>query len=318
MHFRWSFRVLFACILLACLALISGCLPGTDRSDANHPPTDQSGFPLTIVDDAKRQVVVPNRPERIISLAPSNTEILFAVGAGDRVIAVDSFSDYPPSVQELPRLGGLDDTAFEQLVALQPDLVLTIGGTAAQVSRLEELGINVAVIQPETFNEILATINLIGRLVGSDAAAQALTADLEARVRAVVGALAAVPDDQRPRVLLEIWPDPLMSVGPGSFMHDLLELAGGKNIFADSDSPWPVVSLETAIARDPQAIITMFPDAFEQLRSGDRTGWSRMSAVRSGRILLVDENVFSRPGPRLVDALEQLAAFLHPDRWPEQ
>src|SRR5690606_28183508 len=187
----------------------------------------------------------------IITLAPSHTEVLFAIGAGDRVVGVDSFSDYPPEVEALPRLGGLTDTNYEQIVALEPDLALTIGGTDEQVARLEELGTPVVVSQPDTLDDVLASIEHLGRVVDAGEGAARVVAGMRDRMEAVDRALASVPESQRLRVFLEIWHDPLMSVGPGAFMHDLIEAAGGVNIFADADSPWPVVSVEALVERDP-------------------------------------------------------------------
>lgn len=317
---RWVLYLVLAA-LLAFSAACGGADPGSPaRAGSGLDPaaTDAgseaaSRFPYTFTDDAGRTVTIAGRPERIITLAPSHSEVLFAIGAGDRVVGVDSFTDYPEEATRLPRLGGLTDTNYEQIVALEPDLALTIGGTDEQVARLEELGIPVVVSQPDTLDDVLASIEHLGRVVDAGEGAARVVAGMRDRMEAVDRALASVPESQRLRVFLEIWHDPLMSVGPGAFMHDLIEAAGGVNIFADADSPWPVVSVEALVERDPQVVITMFDEAYEQLLAGERPGWEGVSAVRDGRVLLVDETLFSRPGPRLVTALEHLARFLYPD-----
>ncbi|HEX6988023.1 MAG TPA: cobalamin-binding protein [Bacillota bacterium] len=285
----------------------------TGSTAGDGAPAPDVDFPYTFTDDAGRTVTIERRPERIITLAPSHTEVLFTIGAGDRVVGVDSFSDYPAEAAELPRLGGLTDTNYEQIVALAPDLALAIGGTDEQVARLEELGIPVVVSPPETLDDVLASIEHLGRVVGAREGAARVVAEMRGRIDAVAQAVAGVPEAERVRVFLEIWNDPLMSVGPGAFMHDLIQAAGGVNIFGDADSPWPVVSLEAVVERDPQVVITLFDEAYEQLLAGERAGWEGVSAVRDGRVMLVDENVVSRPGPRLVDGLEQMARFFYPD-----
>lgn len=323
---RWTLLILSLAGLLLAACAASGSAPADSGSSApgaapSAPAADAArdqpaAFPLTLTDDAGRQVTIERRPERIVSLAPSNTEILFAVGAGERVVGVDTFSDHPGEVASLPRLGGLTDTNFEKIVELAPDLILTIGGTDEQVARLEELGITVLVIQPETFEDVLDRIRLIGRVVGEEQAAADLLAEMGARVDAVRRAVGDVPEAERPRVFYEVWHDPLMTVGPGGFIHDVIALAGGVNVFADADNPWPVVSLEAVVARDPQVIITTFQDSYDQLLARSRPGWDGISAVQQGRVYRIDQNLISRPGPRLVDALEQVARFLYPELLP--
>lgn len=273
-------------------------------------------FPLTVVDDAGRTVTVPRAPQRIVSLAPSNTEILFAIGAGGRVVGVDNFSDYPPEgVKDLPRVGGLLYTNFEKIVELRPDLLLTIGGTEKQVQKLEELGLTVVVLQPRTFEDVFEKVLLVGQLVGAGEGARDVAREMRRRVDAVRTALAGLPRARRPRVFYEVWHDPLFTVGPGGFIHDVIVTAGGINVFADAQRDWPQVSLEEVVRRDPQAIITTFKESYEQLRSRTRPGWEGITAVRRGRILLIDQNIIARPGPRLVEGLEAIARFLHPDRF---
>lgn len=303
-----------ALLLAAACGGGSGSPPPDPDGPASGPGADSdSGYPYTFTDDAGRTVTIARRPERIITLAPSHSEVLFAIGAGDRVVGVDSFTDYPEEAARLPKLGGLTDTNYEQIVALAPDLALTVGGTDQQVARLEELGITVVVSQPQTLEDVLASIEHLGRVVDARDGAARVVADMRGRMEAVSRATASIPESRRLRVFLEIWHDPLMSVGPGAFMHDLIVAAGGVNVFADSDSPWPVVSLEALVDRDPEAIITMFDESYQQLLAGERPGWEGVAAVRDGRILLMDENLISRPGPRLVEALEQVARFLYPD-----
>ncbi|HEY8414627.1 MAG TPA: cobalamin-binding protein [Thermaerobacter sp.] len=274
-------------------------------------------YPLSVTDDAGRQVTIQKRPERIVSLAPSNTEILFAIGAGDRVVGVDSFSDYPAEASKLPKVGGLTDTNFEQIVALKPDLALTIGGAEEQVKRLEELGIPTVVIQPATLEDVLARIELIGRIVDAQEGAARVVRDMRARIDAVRSRVSGIPEDGRVRVFYEVWNDPLMTAGPGGFIHDVIEAAGGVNIAADAGSPWPQISLETVVEKDPQVIIVpqSLKNSYDELKAGKRKGWEGITAVREGRVYSIDDNIITRPGPRLVEGLEQIARWLYPDRF---
>ncbi|HEY8393830.1 MAG TPA: cobalamin-binding protein [Thermaerobacter sp.] len=320
-------------VLLVLAAMLAGCGGGTggpESTGSSNPPAAAQGagadggeagartrYPLAITDDAGRKVTIAERPERIVSLAPSNTEILFAIGAGDRVVGVDSFSDYPAEAAKLPKVGGLTDTNFEQIVALEPDLALTVGGTEEQVKRLEELGIPTVVIQPATLEDVLERIELVGRLVDAQEGAARVVRDMRDRIEAVRAKIAGIPDDRRVRVFYEVWHDPLMTAGPGGFIHDVITAAGGINIAADAGNPWPQISLETVVAKDPQVIIVprSLESSYQELKAGKRKGWEGITAVRDGRIYAIDDNIISRPGPRLVDGLEQIARWLYPDRF---
>lgn len=317
---RWWQRagaVGLAAVLVVALAL-AGCWakPAQPAAGAGQAaaPAAAPAFPLTVTDDAGREVTIAAEPARLLAFAPSNTEILFALGLGSRVVGTDDFSDYPEEAKALPKAGGIVNPNFEKIVELDPDLVLTIGGTDEFVAELERLGIPVVVIQPQTFDDVLDRIDLIGRVTGAREAAGKLTAELRGRVQAVTGALAGLAEDERPKVFVEIWYDPLFTAGPGAFIHDLIGLAGGVNIAADAGEAWPQYSPEDVVAKNPDAIVTFFQETVDQIKAGQRPGWDRIAAVENGRILVIDQNILSRPGPRLVEGLETLARFLHPDR----
>lgn len=322
----WRAAGVLALLLLS--VLVAGCAGGAGRAahvdgaDRQRPPAagtagPATAYPLTVTDDAGRQVTIPSRPQRIVSLAPSNTEILFAIGAGDRVVGVDSFSDYPPEVRDLPRIGGLTDTNFERIVALEPDLALTIAGTDEQVQRLEELGIPTVVVQPRTLDQVLTSIQQVGQIVDAQAGARRVSQQMRARIEAVRRRVADVPPEQRVRVFYEVWNDPLTTAGPGGFIHDVITAAGGANVAADARQPWPQIGLETVVSKDPQVIIVpqSLRSSYEELRQRKRPGWEGITAVRQGRIYAIDDNLISRPGPRIVDALEQIARWLYPERF---
>lgn len=301
-----------AVVAVLAVALVLGGCAWTGRSAEDRGAGASQPW-LKMEDWAGREVVLDHRPERIVSFAPSNTEILFALGAGDRVVGVTDFCNYPEEAKTRTRLGGALNPNLEKLTALQPDLVLCIGGMDQFLGKLGELGIPAFVVQPTDLQDVLRSIEVIGRLVGEEQRARDLVADLRGRLGRLQETLAAVPADKRVRVFYEVWHDPLMTAGPGSFIHDALVAAGGVNVAADAPKPFCEYSLESVIQKDPQAIVTTMPESYEALKSKKRPGWEKVTAVREGRILLLDPDLITRPGPRLVEAIEQLARFLYPD-----
>ncbi|MDR5694484.1 MAG: cobalamin-binding protein [Armatimonadota bacterium] len=277
-------------------------------------PADQ--FPLSLRDDLGRSVTLRQPPQRILSLAPSNTEILYALGLGDRIVGVDRFSDYPPEVREKPKVGGMIDPDYERILSLRPDLVLVTGGVQrAVVEKLESLGIPVFALHPQTVEGVLDSILTVARLGGVIRKGWEVVGALRKRIRAITLKTGKIPLSQRPTVFWIVWPEPLMTAGPRTFIHSLVTMAGGRNIAGDLVGPreYPLYSMEDLIARDPEVIIAT-TDAHGAIgKLSEKPGWRRLRAVRSGRVYFVDPNLVHRPGPRLVDGLEVIARLLHPD-----
>lgn len=274
---------------------------------------------VEVTDSAGRTVSVAAPPARIVSLAPSTTEILFALGVGPQVVAVDDFSNFPAEeVDQLPKIGSFGTINAEQIVALEPDLVLAAGTTAPEiVQQLSDLGLTVVVAgAPEaTVESIFSDIELVGQATGQSERAAELTAAMRARFAEVTGLVAQA--SERPTVFWELdATDPAKpyTVGPGSFIDELIGLAGGTNIFGEGDNPYPQVSAEQIVAADPQVIIladAQYGVAVESV--GQRPGWDVISAVREGRVYPIDSDLVSRPGPRVIEGLEAIARLLHPD-----
>ncbi len=273
---------------------------------------------LTVVDDAGRSVTLDGPPKRIMTLAPSNTEILFALGTEDRIVAVDQWSDFPPAAKAKARVPPLNPS-LEQIVSFSPDLILSAHGGAEPLLPLERQGIRGMVFAPRTLEDIYRNILVIGRIVGAEARAERLVWSMRQRVAAVV---AKVRDASRPKVFIELDgsdPSRPFTAGPGSFIDLLVQLAGGANVAARSRTAWPQFSLEELIRADPDLIILgdalapMNPQTPELVAR--RPGWSGLKAVRLGTIAAIDSNVISRPGPRIIEGLELLARLLHPDRF---
>jgi iron complex transport system substrate-binding protein len=291
--------------LLTLTLLLSACAPA-------QTPAPAASF----TDGLGRTVTLPQTPQRIISLAPSNTEILFAVGAGAQVIGRDDFSDYPEAAKALPSMGGLGNYNNEQIVALKPDLVLLAEiNTPEQVKTLESLGLTVYYLKnPTTLEEMYGNLEIVAQLTGHAAETTTLIKSLKARVAAVDEKI--MPLSSRFSVFYELdATDPAKpwTAGKGTFITLLIERAGGTNIAADLD-PYPQMSLEQIVAADPMYIVlgdSMWGVTVESV--GQRPGWENLSAVKNGKVFPFDDNLISRPGPRLVDGLEALAKLLRPD-----
>lgn len=261
----------------------------------------------TVRDDWGRNVTLPGVPRRIVSLAPSTTEILFAVGAGSRVVGVTAWCNYPAEAAKLPKVG--DQRINEEMVvSLRPDLVVADGNLEpAVVQRLEKMGLKVLVVAPRDTEGVYRAVELVARAVGSQAKGRALAKELRRRAAAVDSAVRARSGKEQPRVLVLFETQGLYTAGPGTFLDELIRKAGGVNIAHNAATPWPVLSEEEVIARNPQVIILLYGEPGDILA---KKNWQGVAAVLNRRVVRVDADVFSRPGPRLVEALEQLSRIL--------
>jgi len=271
--------------------------------------TSQSPTAINITDDLGREVVISGTPERIVSLAPSNTEILFALGLGDKVVGVDTYSDYPPEATQKEKVGGFSTVNVEKVVSLNPDLVLATGGEQEGfVTQLEGLGITVVALYPDNLDGILHDITLVGDIAGAKEAADALTENLRQRIENIES---VVENVDKPKVFYVVWDEPLMTAGRGTFPDDLITLAGGTNLGAAASGDWPTYSLEMLVAENPDVIVLAHSKSAESM--GTLSGWNSLTAVQRGRVYQIDPNISSRAGPRIVDALENMARYIHPE-----
>jgi iron complex transport system substrate-binding protein len=282
-----------------------------------------AAFPVTLTDDAGRAVTIEADPERIVSLAPSNTEIVCALDACDRLVGVTDFDDYPPEVEAVEHVVVEAAVDVELVVAAEPDLVLAAGNEltpSSVIEQLDALGLTVLVLYPESLDEVYAGIELVGAALGQSAEAQDLVGGMEARVEAVV---AAVEGAERPLTLYEVYhaEGTTYTAGEGSFLASMLELAGAEPLTGDAQG---VLAAEDLVAADPELILlgTASYDpsiaepaaALESVRS--RAGWSGLRAVAAGAVVpYQDDIVTTRPGPRIVEGLEALARAIHPERF---
>jgi iron complex transport system substrate-binding protein len=288
-------RTLLIILLATILCLSPACSPKNLAPGGEHVFVDEQG----------RTVKINADPQRIISLAPSVTETLFALGLADRIVGVTSYCDYPPEAAQKERVGDTMRPSIEKIVALKPDLV--IASTASQleqfVQRLDELGVPIYVSNPRSFDDVLASIERIGEITGTNTRAVELTRTLRARIAANEQRVSAL---EKPRVLFILGTEPLITVGGASFVSDLIRRAGGVSVSDDVPGDYPQYSLETAVAKQPEVIF---------LQAGEADLPSRLKqtpAARSNRVFHLNDDLLLRPGPRIVEGLEQMAEKIHP------
>ena len=267
----------------------------------------------SVVDETGRRVAVPARPERLVSLAPSITETLYALGLGGEIAGDTDYCDYPPEAARKPHVGAVLNPSLEKIVALQPDLVIGSAEanrreTAAQLARL---GIPLYGLSDRTMMDVLKSIRDLGELLGCPDRATALAAALDERMKTVEKRVSAAP---RPRVLFVTWYEPLITVGGDNFIADVIRRAGGAPITGDLSGEWPRLSLEAVLARDPDVILVPQSQSFSPTLDKFRAlpGWRSLAAVKAGRVYWVPDTII-HPSPRLVDALEAMARVLHPE-----
>jgi iron complex transport system substrate-binding protein len=273
--------------------------------------------PGNIVDGLGRQVTINAVPQRIVSLAPSNTEILFALGLGDKVVGVTEYCNYPEAAKTKPKVGGFSTVDIEKVVSLRPDLVLaTQIHSKTIIPALEKLGLTVVALTPSSLTGVLDSITLVGKITGQSKEASELIKDLSTRIKAIADKTQKLSPAQRPRVFYVTWHDPLWTAGTGTLSNDVISQAGGQNIASDISGD-KTIDLETVINRDPEVIIVSVG-----MGTGEDLPWqyikseSRLKntqALLTDRVYKIDGDLIHRPGPRIVEALEQMAQFIHPE-----
>lgn len=294
-------KIIKITLLASCLLyMVCGWLSGQVHADARM---DQLG----------RMVDVPEAPRRVVALAPSITEIVFALGQAHHLKGVTQFSDYPPEAAQLPRVGSYIHLDAERIVALNPDLCIAVkdGNPVSVIRKLEALKIPVYAVDPRDLSSVMATVTEIGDLLGAGERARMVVEDMRRRIAKVRATVARA--DHAPRVFFQIGISPIVAVGTDTFIHELIVLAGGKNLTAGS-VPYPRFSKEQVLGLAPEVfIITSMArgEVFDQVKSQWQK-WPAIPAVKNDRILLVDSNLMDRASPRLVDGLELLARLIHP------
>ncbi len=289
--------------LLSIAFILTACNPNN--------PTPTGG----VVDDLGRVVNIKETPQRIISLSPSNTEILFALGLREKVVGVTEYCNYPPEALDKEKVGGYSTPDIEKIIALQPDLILADDIHKEEtIPALEEKGLTVFALMPGNLDGVLADIQMVGKITGKGKKAFELINQMESRIEAITDKTENL--QERPRVFYITWHDPLWTSGSETFIHELIEKAGGVNIFQDV-TDHKAVDIELVIARNPEVIIAC--SGHGQAKD-EPFGWAKSEprlqateARMNNRIHQIDADIVSRTGPRIVKALEEFARFIHPE-----
>ena len=315
------------CVILACLILFIflsaetffgfsdqlGVMKRRQQGILTGMPFMSNVAPRTFIDDFGRKLYLSKTPKRIVSLAPSITEMLFAIGLNDEIVGVTEFCDFPPPALEKPKVGHSQPN-LETLVALQPDLIVSPKSflRADLLARLEQLKIPTFLFESKTVEDIVTHIRVLGRIVGRVPESLKLSEKIQKRVVALTSQLEG---RSRPTLLFVLSADPLISVGPGSYIHQLIELAGAKNAAEDSEVPYPRFNVEEVLRQNPEFLL--FPTGrSEGIPQAERDQWRRwpsLEAVKQNNLVQVQSDLLSRPGPRVVEGLEALIKILHPD-----
>lgn len=294
--------------LLIIVVSISGCSSTTSPIEDNPQQVEET---IEITDDFGKVITLEKPAEKIVSLAPSHTEILFAIGAGEKVVGVTTADDYPEEVKEIEKVGGFDGWNLEMIISLEPDLVLNYGpGSEEDNKRLEEAGIVVAGFMPETIDEVINTIEKIGILTGNNDKAKEVVEEMKSERDEIIS---KVKDLGTKRVFYEVYNDPLMTAGPGSFIDELITLAGGENIAKDADSPYPQYDVEKLIEKNPEVYLIPNDSTTTLETLKERPGFENIDAIKNSQVYSLDANIVSRPGPRIIEGLKEIAKAIHPE-----
>ena len=315
---RWM--LLLAAVWLAVFA--AGCSGQNGKKSAPEPAAEKAGgFPVELTDGLGEKVKIEKEPERLVSLIPSNTEIAYALGLGDRVAGVSDFDNYPEETKEKEKIGGVEFNT-EKIIALKPDLVLAHASTAASVKdglrQIKESGIDVLIVNDaQSFKEVYKSIAMIGRATGREDEADSIISDMKSSLEAIAEKAAAATEEKT--VFAEVEPEPaIYTTGKGTFMDEMLTLIHARNA-AGNEEGWAKMSEESIIAMNPDVIITTYGDYVKDAPAQvlKRKGWKSVSAVKNRHVYDVDPDLVTRSGPRLAEGVEELAKAVYPEIFAE-
>lgn len=307
---------LIVVLLLAAIVPILGCGSSGNAGKTGEVTAEEVKGSFT--DDLGRTIKIDATPQRIVSISPANTEILFALGLGKKVVGVTEYCTYPKAAASKPKIGSFETPNIEAIVNADPDLVLATGGLQKEMlDEMERLGLNVYAVYPKTFSETIATIKDIGKITGTSARAVEITDDMRDRAKVIEKKVAAegVPRAKRPKVFYEIFfENGAWTAGSESVISDLIRIAGGNNIGDVDASDYFELSVEKLVAENPDIYIV---GSGSMAKPGDvetRSGFEQIKAVQDGRIFVIDEDLVYRTGPRLIDGLEKIYECIYPDK----
>ena len=297
---------------ILCLALVLMLITLTA---CTSPPKETASPVIEVTDQLGRAVKLDKIPQRIISLAPGNTEIIYALGLADKLVAVTDYCDYPPEAKEKPKIGGFSTPNLEEIVNHSPDLILATSIHEDEIiPNLENRGMTVLALDAKTLAEVLTAINLVGKITGQEEKTTSLLADMRDRIKTITDKTETLSQEQKPKVFYIIRGDPLWTAGSGTSIHELIKMAGGVNVFQDLAS-YSTTSLEAVIEANPEIIIIGKGHGSAESALQYVVTESRLESVEArirNQVYEINTDLVSRDGPRLVDGLEQIARLIHP------
>lgn len=302
-------KVLAVVAMAVLVALLAGCAGGGTPQPASQPKKAAAAFPVTVKDDLGRSVTVARQPQRIVSLAPANTEIVAALGLTSKLVGVTTYDNYPAEVTKLPKVGDFTTPNMEAIAAAKPDLVLVTGGVQQDVvKKLEDLGATVFAVDPKTVAGAEGAVDTVGRLTGTSDKAAAVVAQMRAAEDEVRSKVASATAS---RCFVEIAQNPLFTAGTGTLFDDMIRIANGTNVVAQPG--FVGYSLEQLLKDDPQVYFATKGSMSDPAGLAKRPGYDKIAAVKAHRVVILDDDLVSRPGPRIVDGLREIAQGLHPE-----
>lgn len=306
----------------AALVLGAGCASGGGTTaTVTGAPTASSRL-LKVTDDAGQPVTLASPAARIVSTAPADTEIAFALGAGSKLVAGTTYDDYPAQAKALPKIGDFQNPSVEKIVSFRPDLVLATSGIQAKLrDKLEGLGIQVYVVDPKSVAALYTDLTNFGALMGTPDQTTQVVDGMKATAAGIeqkITAAKAQAGYTTPKVLVEIWGKPLMVAGKDTLINDLITLAGGQNVGAAAGSGFPQYSTEVLLQQNPDVYIATKGSQADPGQIAQRSGYSALAAVQQNHVYTIEDNLVVRPGPRIIEGLQQLAQMIHPELFPPQ
>ncbi len=306
----------FGLVLVLTMVLAFAACGQPEESEEQPQPDEPESEIITVTDDRGAEIELEAPPATIVTIGPSNTEILYGIGAGNLVIGADSFSDWPERVRDdAEDVGTLREPNIEKITELQPDLVIASTIGIEVIEKLEDLGLTVAGFEASSLDHMYEVVGKLGVLTDSEEGAQRLTAAMQESMECIQDEIGEV--EERPGVFFEVGYEPIFTAGAGTFPDELMEMAEAENVFSDLDDAWAEVNPEAVIERDPDVIIATMEQTKNLIEEGQRPGWENITAVRDDRIEKLNPDLLHRPGPRLVFGMGELAAVIWGERVDE-
>lgn len=302
---------LFLVILLS-VTFITGCSVQSNDASNHQSQNEQSeiSYPMTVKDSLGNEVTIPKEPERIVSLIPSNTEILFALELGEKVVGVTTNDNYPEEVKNLPKVGDYNINV-EKVVELKPDLVVAqAANEMTAVEQIKQLNIPVLILDAQSVDDVYKTIRLVAQVTNRQSKGEQVIEQMEKKKNEIIQKVSDASKENPVKVWIELDSN-LFTVGGDGFLNELVELAGGENVAKDL-SGWPQISSEQVVKWNPDVILSAYGGEKEILT---RKGWENVNAIKNQRVYSLDPDLSNRPGPRIIDGVEEIAKYLYPEQF---